>query len=76
METIYDWHFNNLDIIDGFVGCKRKFICQKELVLKIQLLTLFNLMDYPMHIDTILELLILYFKGLLLNFYKILYFCP
>ena len=35
-------------------------------------LTLFILMDYPIHIDTILsmELSILYFKGLLVQFLK------
>ena len=70
METINYWHFNNLDIIDSFVGCKRKFICQKVLVTE-------YLVNNPYHSQTdglshigtkSMELSILYFKSLSVKF--------
>ena len=40
-------------------------------------ITVFILMDYPIHIDTInMALSIRYFRGLPVSFYKMMYLCP
>ena len=50
-------------------AAKENLYVRKRWLLNIKLLTLINLMDYPLHIGTIsMELSILYFKGLPIKF--------